>query len=95
MYFVTMNSAMKFQLFDDKVVVDYYVLGRAVLGNDSYPMLFKELWLKCQDNKTLWHALGLDKDPDYDLIKMMQLNEVLLEYQGSVSFDTVLYCVVM
>ena len=47
------------QLFDDKVIVDYSVLGRAVLGNDTYPMTFKDLWLRCRDNKTLWYCNNL------------------------------------
>jgi len=65
-----------FNLFDNRVIVNYSILGRAVLENDTrYSMTFKNLWLSCGENNTLWVSLGLSDDPDYNLVSLLQINE--------------------
>ena len=70
------NNSHSLQLLDDEVIVDYSILGRAVLQNDSYSMPLIDMWEQCRNETTLWQALGLASDPDYQMSKLLQINEV-------------------
>ena len=64
-------------MLDDKVLVDYSVLGRAVLGDDSYDaMTLKKFLLDCREDRTLWQSLSLSDDPKYNFKNLLNLNEV-------------------
>ncbi len=68
-----------------------YLLGKAVLGNASYPLTFEEVLQSCRENQSLYEALKLRRVVDLDMY-LAPPGEALVRERGRGSADRVVMC---